>query len=210
MDILAFSSRDDAAAADQDSGNRTLHAAEQAADDGADGRTRADAASLALDAFALQGLGDIGACVVGASVDAETIEFHRQAAFTIRAAGAVDGGDPPRQQRACRHDQLVAAVKVDQRRRLNAVLDLRRVRGQPGLEADIDFGSARNLETSSYRTDSIVWRISAAAAVAIICAVVAGAAVHEAIEVIAEPLAFGARDGFTATLLHAQISELVA
>ena len=42
LDVFALGRRDDAAAADQDAGDRALHAAENAADDAADRRAGAD------------------------------------------------------------------------------------------------------------------------------------------------------------------------
>src|SRR5205085_6164783 len=101
---------------------------------------------------------------------------------------------PAGQRRARGHDQLITAVEIDHGRRLNAILDLRRVGSQRRLEPDIHFGAARNLDATLDGTDALVARrVVAAAAIAIVGAVVAHVAVHETIEVIAQALTLRAR-----------------
>ena len=72
VNVLAFGRGNHAAAADQDAGDGTLHAAENAADDRADAGARANAPGLALEAFALERLRHVGAHVVRAAVDVQT------------------------------------------------------------------------------------------------------------------------------------------
>src|SRR5688500_5655748 len=83
LDVLALGGRDHAAAADQDAGNRALHAAENAADDRADAGAGADALGFVLQAAALERLGHRGTHVAGAAVHGETRELDPDAALAL-------------------------------------------------------------------------------------------------------------------------------
>src|SRR5689334_21107439 len=76
LDFLALGRGRDAAAADDGTEHRALHATEDATKDGACARTGCDAAGLTLDAFALDGLGHRAANRVGAAVDSDLVEAH--------------------------------------------------------------------------------------------------------------------------------------
>ena len=105
---------------------------------------------LALDAFALERLRDGRADRIRAAVDRDRsnatvrlpLRSMRPAWFTELTT--------PRIDRAGGHQHAVALVaEIDHRRRLEAILDLRRLRAERVLQPDVELGADRNLVRDS-------------------------------------------------------------
>src|SRR5688572_22437790 len=122
LDVLAFGCGNHAAAANQDSGDGALHAAENAADDGANAGTGANALGLTLDAFAFERLRRVGANVVGAVVHLQAGEHDRQLALAIGARGAINRRHITFDRRSSWDQQVVALIQVDHRGAFDAIL----------------------------------------------------------------------------------------
>src|SRR5688572_3777873 len=202
LDVLAFSRCNHAAAADQDAGNGTLHAAENAADDGADTGTRADALGLALEAFTFERLCGIGANVHRAPVHLQSRKHDRQLALAVGAAGAIDRGHVAFEDRACRNQQVVALIQVDHRRRFNPIFDLSGFRIQVGLKPRVNLAACGDRGTTS-RAAVRAWRALDDASVGGRRAT-AGAR-HEPIDALAQIAALTSGHRFAATRLDPQV-----
>src|SRR6185436_6405441 len=162
VDVLAFGGDQHAAGADQDAGDRALHATDDAADDRANAGARADLADFTLEAFALDRVGDRRPDVGRAPVNRQSRELDGHAALAIRARCLVDRGHVADEQRPGRNHQIVSLVEIDDRRGLDAILDNRSLRRQRRLQAHV------KLDACGYR--AIEAAVAALTAVAVVAA----------------------------------------
>ena len=154
----------------------------------------ADPPHLALQPLALQRLGDRDAHVVRAPVDGEARELERDAALSIGARRRVDRCDVAHQQRAGRDNQIVLAIEIDHRCRLDALLHLRRPGVERRLQPDVQLGVQRNHPPARRHVRAVGrdrWSLD------------------EAIETLAELARLAIRHALALTLLDAQVGQVV-
>ena len=141
VDVLALRRGDHAAATDQHSGNRALHAAQDATKNGAHAGAGTDSFGLTLKAVAFKSLRHVRANVASTAVHRQARELNSQAALAVGPAGAVDrrhvAGDP----RTRRHHDIVAAVEVDHGRGFNGVFHLRGIGGEGRHQPHVEFAT---------------------------------------------------------------------
>src|SRR6185503_15632844 len=121
--VLARSRCRNTAAADQDAGNRTLHAAEDSADDRANTGASADLGHIALDTFALDRIDDRSLNRIVAAVDRDLIERQRHLSLAIEAPCLVNRADHAANLRPGRNQHAIALRQIDGGRRAETVLD---------------------------------------------------------------------------------------
>src|SRR5205823_2685097 len=137
--------RDRAAAPDQDARQRALRAAEDRANHGADAGTRADLPGFALDAFALERIGDGCADRIRTAADGQTIEGDRQLAGPFDASGLRDRAHYAAHHRAGGYHHAVSLLQVDHRGCFEAIFDLRRRRTERARQPHVEFRADRDI-----------------------------------------------------------------
>src|SRR4029077_9714280 len=114
FDFLAFGRSGNTTTADDRAENRALDAAKNAAEHGADARTRGDLAGFTLDALALDRLSHRASNRIGAAVDGHLIEAHRHLGGSVGPRRRVHGGDDAAQHRAGRDYRSPVDVQIDE------------------------------------------------------------------------------------------------
>ena len=87
--------------------------------------------------------------IVSPVADRDLIEADGEAALPIGARRTIDRRHQAAHHRAGRYQHAIPFIEIDDRRRLESILDLRGVRRQLGLNSDVDLLPSRNPATRS-------------------------------------------------------------
>ena len=130
-------------------GEAALPSAEDAAQQAAHRRARADLAGVGLDPRALDRLEQRAANRMRHAVHGDPVERQREAPLPIDAAGDLDRGHDAADHGAGWNQHAAILLQVDQGRGFESILDLRRPGVERGLQPHVDLGADGNRGPSS-------------------------------------------------------------
>ena len=147
---------------------------------------------------------------IRAAVDRDLVERDRHAALALGARRLGHRADDAAHHRAGRHQHAVALVaQIDQRRRLEAILDLRGLRAQRVLQPHVELGADRDL-VRVLRADASVAGVAGRRTVVLRIRRRSGSAVGPGDRRVAAAVAIAARAAADVVDAIADVGELAA